>query len=456
MATAQSFTFADTHPVNNVDNLVQWLANNPNAPALVRLRSLATLGNTYAWGYADFKGKTLPAVEHSNRQLRSPLSRAAYLYVKALAQGRYNPAAVSEYALAFLDEKKRLEQESRYQLREHQQENLRLRQQKALDDAQRQIYLLALATAMLINLLVAFFAVRLVRNRQQMRQTNAQLTEQLQEREQTNAQLAEQLQEREQTNAQLASAFTDVQQLNKSREHFIGIIAHDMRKPLISFRGMADLINMLLKQKAYQDVEQVSQAIDSAGLAIETMLDNLLKWALSQREAIPYNPHRLLVAPALGKVVSLYQQLVQFQPTTISLSCPEGLTVWADPNGLELIVRNLIDNALKHMQMQGQIVISCQQETANTIQLRITDTGKGVGEAKLAFLQSVLSGQVKGEVGQNGLGLGLLLVRDFAVRNQGIIRIESGAGQGTSFTLTLPAGQPAVVATPVALMPSDA
>lgn len=232
--------------------------------------------------------------------------------------------------------------------------------------------------------------------------------------------------------------------LNRSREHFMGIIAHDMRKPLVSLRGLAGLISTLLKQKAYHDIQELALSIDSTGLQIEAMLDNLLKWALAQRESIPYNPQAVPLAQTLGEVVSLYQQLTHLQGTVLLLSGAEKLWVWADPNGLQLIVRNLIDNALKHVEADGQILIRCGV-SGDRVLIEVRDDGRGMSAERLLFLQGVLSGRVAGHVGENGLGLGLLLVRDFTRRNQGTITIDSKKDEGTTFIVSLPRAQSTMV-----------
>jgi signal transduction histidine kinase len=319
-------------------------------------------------------------------------------------------------------ETKVIELETQYALKRRQRENELLRQRDASNNTQQRNYAIALAASVIVILIIAFLAIGLFRNRSKLQQANTQLTQLLHEREQTNT--------------ELFTALADVQQLNKTREHFISVIAHDMRRPLISFRGLAALVSRLLKQEAYQDIKDVSKAIDSVGLDIETMFDNLLNWALAQREAIPYQPETVVLTTVLHKVANLFQQLVQFQTITISLSCPEMLSLWIDPNALELIVRNLVDNALKNTNPGGTINITCTELATNTVQISIADTGQGIEPEKLTFLQSVLAGQVRGDIGQNGLGMGLLLVRDFTVRNGGTIGVASVLGQGSSFFVT--------------------
>lgn len=310
--------------------------------------------------------------------------------------------------------------DDRYALKRRLQENQLLRQKQEATQFQNRIYTIILGVAVIIIGLITFLGIRLRK---------------------ANAQLSRLLHERQQTNTQLANALLEVQQLNKTREYFISIIAHDMRKPLIYFRGLADLINGLLKQRAYQDIEVISHTIDSAGLDLEIMLDNLFTWAVGQREALPYYPQALPLAPILKKVAGVFQQLTHFQGKTITINCPDTLVVWADPNGLELIIRNLIDNALKYIDTAGNIQISAHEQPTNTILLSIEDNGQGIEPTKLAFLQGVLSGQTPAQAGENGLGMGLLLIRDFTIRNQGRVTIDSERGKGTQLTVVLPAAR---------------
>lgn len=239
-------------------------------------------------------------------------------------------------------------------------------------------------------------------------------------------------------NRQRALALAEVQQLYKAREQFIGIIAHDMRKPLVSFRGLADLISDRLKQRAYADIGQISQAIDSAGVQIETMLDNLLRWALAQREAIPYHPDNIRLNDLLHRVTDLYRNLVQFHDINIAVNCADTVLVWADVDGLELIVRNLIDNALKAIGSSGCISVSGVLLPDHQVRIEVWNSGSGVTSDKLLFLQGVLVGRRSVQLGEQGLGLGLLLVRDFVARNKGNITVEHGRPEGICFVVTLP------------------
>lgn len=300
--------------------------------------------------------------------------------------------------------------QARYESARRQRQIDLLQKEQAIAQLRSNVYVAVIGVAVLVLAAISLLAWRLYRNRQKL----------------------------EHTNQQLNVALAEVQQLNKAREHFIGIIAHDMRKPLISFRGMADLVSNRLKQRAYADIQRISQAIDLASVQIETMLDNLLRWALAQREIIPYQPQNLHLNCLLHRVADLYQHLIQFQDTHIRIDCPDTLHVWADDNGLQLMVRNLLDNALKSMGPVGEVGITASVVANEQVQIQLEDTGEGMEPDQLTFLQELFAGHTEGQVGEKGLGLGLLLVRDFATRNHGHVEVVGLPEHGTRFTIYMP------------------
>ena len=328
-----------------------------------------------------------------------------------------------------LNEKSRLNQESRYQLRERQQENALLKQKQQVAEYQNRVFTMALTASVLVAFIIAFLAIRLFRNRNKLQQVNTQLTQLLLEREQTNA--------------DFSTALAQVRQLNQARDFFMTIIAHDMRKPLIYFRGLADIINNLLKAGNFSQIRAISQSIDSAGLDLENMLNNLFQWARKQQHKIPYQPAPVQALPIIQSVVNLFQQLVEHQQKTILIDCPSELTLFVDINALELIVRNLLDNALKNSPSGTTIRISCQDVPDDCVKIVVEDSGSGMTASQLGFLQDILSGKAEGYPGQNGLGMGLLLVREFTQANYGAITVESQPQKGTHFTIQLPKNQQA-------------
>ncbi|MBN8826850.1 MULTISPECIES: HAMP domain-containing sensor histidine kinase [unclassified Spirosoma] len=232
--------------------------------------------------------------------------------------------------------------------------------------------------------------------------------------------------------------------LTEAREHFFGIIAHDLRRPLFAFQGMNELVSYNLQKQNYGAIEQLSKAIDEAGFSIQSMLDNLLKWALSQREALPYNPQKLYVHPKLDEVARVFRGLPSKHPLHFSISCPDSLQVYVDPNGLELILRNLLANAYKAMDtLTGYIRLEAEAYDDAQVIIRISDSGIGMSSETLLAVQKALRYPFDVHGDEARLGLGLVLVSQFTAKNMGRITVESSLGAGTSFTLVFPVDKPA-------------
>lgn len=231
------------------------------------------------------------------------------------------------------------------------------------------------------------------------------------------------------------------QKLNAShvaRERMFSIIAHDLRRPMHAFQGMNEMINYYLKQGDYKAIEKLSEAIDTSGIKLQKLLDNLLSWALSQREELPYNPSHLLLLPTIESVIELYEKVNFLKNITIEIDCPADLIVYMDVNALELILRNLLDNSFKAIPQNGTIEIVAKRKTEKNIELVITDNAGGIAKDKLEAIQTVFNNPMGATIGENGLGMGLVMVARFMRKNKGKITIQSHNATSI-FTLLLPA-----------------
>lgn len=222
------------------------------------------------------------------------------------------------------------------------------------------------------------------------------------------------------------------------RERLFGIIAHDLRRPMHAFHQMGELINFHLKRKEYDRIERFSHALDESGLAIQKLLDNLLGWVLSQQYSIPYNPTPISLHEPVTTVVDLYRKVSVLKNITFEVDCPASLVVYADGHALELIIRNLIDNAHKASPTNGKIIINAKQVSSTTVSLSITDNGSGLSASMLGKIRQIFLMPDVAVVGVDGIGMGLPTVSRFVKRNQGRIWVENSPNNGTVFSVEMP------------------
>lgn len=226
--------------------------------------------------------------------------------------------------------------------------------------------------------------------------------------------------------------------LNDTKDRLFSIIGHDLRKPAIAFRGIAQKVNYLLKKQDYPTLQQLGEEIEQDALALNKLTDNLLNWALTQKNVMPYNPQAVQMAEVAEETVAIFQKTAADKGVALTTDIPEGLRVYADINALRTILRNLVDNAIKFTPAGGQVSISAAPGP-DGIRLTVNDTGLGMTEEKardLLLLQSRKS--EAGTDGEKGTGLGLHLVQELAKLNKGAVEVASKLGKGTSIVVLLP------------------
>ena len=228
-------------------------------------------------------------------------------------------------------------------------------------------------------------------------------------------------------------------QLNDTKDRIFSIIGHDLRKPAIAFRGITKKVNYLLKKQDYKTLQLLGEEIEQDAFSLNKLTDNLLNWALTQKDVMPYNPQAIEVAEVTEEVISIFQKTAADKGIELSADIQESLEVFADVNALRTILRNLVDNAIKYTPAGGQVEISAMN-TPKGINLQVSDTGIGMSAEKtkeIFLLQKNKS--EKGTAGEKGTGLGMHLVNELVKLNKGAIEVVSQLGQGTKFEVMMPA-----------------
>src|SRR5690606_30786866 len=115
----------------------------------------------------------------------------------------------------------------------------------------------------------------------------------------------------------------------------------------------------------------------------------------------------------------------------------ENSSVVADKNMLELIIRNLITNAIKFSRQNTKVLVTCEVQERD-VKLSVQDFGTGISEENLKKLKQGISFTTRGQANEGGTGLGLLLVRESIKKNGGTLSVQSTQGEGTTFSITIP------------------
>lgn len=229
-----------------------------------------------------------------------------------------------------------------------------------------------------------------------------------------------------------------LEQINNTKDRLFAIIGHDLRKPAIAFRGISKKVRYLIQKKDFDTLEKLGNQIEQNALALNKLTDNLLNWALIQRNVMPYKPKEVNVSDIVKDIAIIFSGKAQEKQLQLRNNIPDNLVAYADPFALGTILTNLVDNAIKYTSEGGKIILHAQVEDQN-IKIRVSDTGIGMDKDQLndIFLLQKNKSE-KGTQGEKGTGLGLHLVKELVELNKGVIHVASELGKGTSFDISLP------------------
>lgn len=239
----------------------------------------------------------------------------------------------------------------------------------------------------------------------------------------------------------LAQRNDELSRLNATKDRFFGIIAHDLRNPIVALQ-MADRQVGQLYEKGWEaEVREVVGNISDTAGRLSGLLDNLLQWALSQSDAIELKREPLLLAAAAADIVGLYQPAAAYQNITLENTINETTTILADPNALQTILRNLVGNAVKYsggQEATTTVTLAHHREGEMDV-ISVRDQGPGLSDDVRDQLFQLH--RKSGTTGRrtHGTGLGLILCRDLAELHGGRISVASEAGKGATFSVWLPA-----------------
>ncbi len=229
---------------------------------------------------------------------------------------------------------------------------------------------------------------------------------------------------------------------NATKNKFFNIIAHDLKNPFASILGFSDLLLKKIDNYDKDRVKQFVKNINESGKSTFKLLENLLEWSRTQQDKIPFKPEKTNLYYLAYEASMQVGQNAKDKQIGIDLNVPDDITIEADSQMLNTIIRNLLSNAIKFTPENGEIKINGKHTNNGSIILEISDTGTGMDEqTKNALFKIDKTTSKAGTKGEKGTGFGLLLCKEFMDKHNGTIRVESEVGKGSQFIVALPLKQ---------------
>jgi len=226
-----------------------------------------------------------------------------------------------------------------------------------------------------------------------------------------------------------------LEQSNNEKNKLMSIISHDLRMPLMNIQNYLELLN----EKEVDNTERPileKALLKSTNNAME-MLSNLLLWSKSQMQGPSINLLEVNLLTVLLGTLEMEKMHALKKDISLTYHIPPQLTVIADVDMLQLVIRNLVSNAVKFTPQGGMINVDVQVELQEC-KIIVSDNGKGIPLEIQEKIFSIKSEPAFGTNNERGVGLGLVLCKEFIEGQGGRIGFESNLGRGSSFFVFLP------------------
>ncbi len=257
--------------------------------------------------------------------------------------------------------------------------------------------------------------------------------------------IKKQNQELQSMNQQLLASKEELNAINKTKDRFFSIVAHDLKGPLNSLKGYSHLISTFGQKLSKEEIINMAADQERTLNNLYKFLEDLLSWSRIQMKAVALEPKNIELKVVINKMYKIL--LPQIKEKEIDTACIdiENKVIFADENATFTILRNLVSNAIKFTPKKGKIKIKAEIEIneagkeTNFTKISVIDTGIGMPKKvsqKLFKLDNKYS--TKGTEGEKGTGLGLIICKEFVEQNGGKIGVQSVENEGTTFWFTLP------------------
>ncbi len=249
----------------------------------------------------------------------------------------------------------------------------------------------------------------------------------------------EALREIEAMNKLIKNKNSELNSLNATKDRFFSILAHDLKNPFSTILGYSSLLSKDWENYTEEERKDFANILNESTYNTFQLLQNLLTWSRSQSGKLPCNPQKVEMAGIIYEVIGLVDAMARKKQIEIKIDIENECTVFADDNMMRQLLLNLLTNAIKFSARKSEVELYGSCKSDQWTEIIVKDYGMGMSEEQIqqAFrLDSKI--HMKGTEGEEGTGLGLILVKEFTERLNGTIEVESKEGQGSSFILKLP------------------
>lgn len=234
--------------------------------------------------------------------------------------------------------------------------------------------------------------------------------------------------------ALLAENKKELEQVSIEKDKLLSILAHDLRTPISNLQGVVFLIQEGIIKG--DDLDTILKNIDFQLMQGIATLSNYLQWAQNQKDGIKATLGPTSIEDIINQSIDETMPGANKKNLALEVDVEKGLHAIADPDLMKVVLRNLISNAFKFVDVGGEIKVKAASKNGKVL-LTVSDTGDGIPVKNQHSVFDAFGNSATGTMGEIGTGLGLSICKDFVEKQNGSISFESEQGKGTVFIIEL-------------------
>jgi len=228
-------------------------------------------------------------------------------------------------------------------------------------------------------------------------------------------------------------------QQNEDKNHLLAIIAHDLKGPASSFVNLTKNITYLIEKNQPERLQDLAHGFEVSGYKLYYTISNLLDWVTTQQGEIVAIKESFELSGLIEGILSRLEYQLRHKNVFIQLALRQGHLLHTDKHILQIIVLNIISNAIKYSRDEGKVTIRSQKQEQYDV-IEIEDEGVGMDKE---VMETIKSGQIvtrPGTKNEKGHGIGLRICFSLIEHLNGRISINVEKANGATFSIHIPRG----------------
>ena len=234
----------------------------------------------------------------------------------------------------------------------------------------------------------------------------------------------------------------DLTDANNTKDKMFSIISHDLLGPIGNIK---ESLEVIVSGEVTMDEKNMQSFLQSVWASVGSsysLLENLLFWARSQQGRLVHKPKQINLSTLIKDTIHLLKGVASQKSIQLKSNLQTEEMVFADRNAVKTILRNLMSNAIKFTEANGLITIDAKKRDDGFLLISLADNGIGMDQkTKDNLFQKFKNEPRWGTDGEKGVGLGLVITREFVEKHRGTIWVNSEVEKGSTFYFTLPREQ---------------